>query len=67
MKLDLASDFRHQRDYLNGPYTDDDFNEALWEIDEMLHLADALREHSMLCTVAWGVGYPLQGSVILYC
>ena len=36
VKFDLASDFRHQRDNLNGPYTADDFNEALWEIDEIL-------------------------------
>ena len=36
VKLDLASDFRHQRDYLNDQYTDDDFNEALWEINEIL-------------------------------
>ena len=36
VKFDLASDFRHQRDNLNGLYTADDFNEALWEIDEIL-------------------------------
>ena len=34
--LNLASDFRHLRDNLNGPFTNDDFNEALWEIDEIL-------------------------------
>ena len=36
VKFDLASDFRHLRDNLNGPFTNNDFNEALWEIDEIL-------------------------------
>ena len=36
VQFDLAADFRHQRDNLNGPYTADDSNEALWEIDEIL-------------------------------
>ena len=36
MKFDLASDFRNQRDNLNGPFIDSDFNEALWEIEGIL-------------------------------
>ena len=36
MKFELALDFRHQRDNLNGPFIDSDYNEALWEIDGIL-------------------------------
>ena len=35
-KDDLAYDFRHQRDPTNGPYIQDDYNEALWSIEDIL-------------------------------
>ena len=36
LKDDLAYDYRHQRDSTNGPFLQDDYNEALWDIDDIL-------------------------------
>ena len=35
-KNKLASNFRHDWDNLNGPYQNDDYNEALRSIDDIL-------------------------------
>ena len=36
LKNDLAYDFRHQRDPTNGPFIEDDYNEAKWALEDIL-------------------------------